>query len=88
MTTVVLELPDEVAEQAKSLGVLTNEKITELIHSELQRLTAASPMNRVQFIEWLESTPIPEPWGNLEDSLDAGDYVHELRRQTATSLDE
>jgi hypothetical protein len=88
MTTVVLELPDEVAARAKSMGILTNDKIVELINTELERITAVPAMDRAAFIRWLEETPIPEPWGDLEESQDAGEYVHEMRRRGIERLEE
>lgn len=35
--TIELRLPDEVAEQARSLGLLTDEKLTEMIEAEIWR---------------------------------------------------
>jgi hypothetical protein len=88
MTTVVLELPDEVADRAKSLGLLTSEKIVELLNTEFERMTTVPMMDRAAFIRWLEDTPIPEPWGDLDESQDAGEYVHEMRRRDIERLDE
>jgi post-segregation antitoxin (ccd killing protein) len=40
--TIELRLPDEVAEQARSLGLLTDEKLTEMIEAEIWRKRQAA----------------------------------------------
>lgn len=40
--------------------------------------------NRMSFKEladWLNANPPTEPWGDLKDDEDAGEYVHRMRRQ-------
>ncbi len=37
MVTIRLDLPQEIEEEARSLGLLTSEKITEMIEAEVQR---------------------------------------------------
>ena len=37
---------------------------------------------------WLNANPASEPWGDLRDDEDAGEYVHRMRRQSTIWLDE
>jgi hypothetical protein len=55
---------------------------------EIRKFMAAEPMSREDFITWLDTHPAPEPWGDLRDDEDAGEYVHRMRRQSTIWLDE
>jgi len=50
--TIELRLPDEVAEQARSLGLLTDEKLAEMIRAEIWRKRQAA---------WAELKEMLEP---------------------------
>lgn len=81
MVNITLELPDDIAKDAKALGLLTSDKIATLIRAEIEQETTPKVMNRADFIAWLQTTPPPEDWGSIETDEDAGEHVHQLRRQ-------
>jgi hypothetical protein len=37
-----------------------------------------------ELVEWLETNPPTEPWGELDDSQDAAEYIHKLRQTSGT----
>jgi len=41
-----------------------------------------------EMLAWLEANPPTEPWGDMRDDEDAGDYVHRMRRADIIQLDE
>jgi hypothetical protein len=55
---------------------------------EIRQLMARKPTPRAEFIAWLDAHPPEEPWGDLKDDEDAGEYVHRMRRQSTIWLDE
>jgi hypothetical protein len=93
MTTVhlTLELADEIAENALSLGLLDSANVAQLLEAEVERRTqvpVVKEMCRPDFINWLKSSPLPISWGDLPDEQDAAEYIHNERRRTATELEE
>ncbi len=56
--------------------------------NEIRSLMETKPMPRQEFLAWLDSNPSPEPWGDLQDDEDAGDYIHRMRRQSTVWLEE
>jgi hypothetical protein len=51
-------------------------------------LSEARPMTLQELVGWLDANLPDEPWGDLRDDEDAGEYIHRMRRQTVVSLDE
>ncbi len=88
MVNITLELPDDIAKDAKALGLLTSDKIAALLRAEIEQETTPKAMSRADFVTWLQATPPPEDWGDMEANEDAGEHVHHLRRQNLVNLDE
>jgi len=41
-----------------------------------------------RLVESLLADPSTEPWGDLHDDQDVGDYIHQMRRASSLNLDE
>ncbi len=52
---------------------------------EIKELMTLKPMPMDEFLAWLDANQSVEPWGDIRDDEDAGDYVHRMRRQAAIS---
>ncbi len=48
---------------------------------ELRELMNAPRLTPAELFGWLEANPTSEPWGDLRDDEDAGEYVHQMRRR-------
>jgi hypothetical protein len=74
------------------------EKLASMLESEISASTVesresaedsgAKKMTFQELAVWLNENPPTEPWGDLKDDEDAGDYVHRMRRQGTIWLDE
>jgi len=60
----------------------TDEEIQNILSPEVPRTTIQ------EMLAWLEANPPTEPWGDMRDDEDAGDYVHRMRRADIIQLDE
>jgi hypothetical protein len=93
---------DEAVSVASGLSPLDKvrlmERLAAMLEDDLSVAAGESPESleetlprRLTFKElaaWLDANPPDEPWGDLKDDEDAGDYVHRMRRQAAIWLDE
>lgn len=55
---------------------------------ELRELMTPKRKTFKEMVEWLDSNPPTEPWGDLRDDEDAAEYVHRMRRQSMIQLEE
>jgi hypothetical protein len=91
---------DEALTATSGLSALDKVRLMERLAAMLENDLAAgkspellddSPPQRMTFKElaaWLDANPPEEPWGDLKDDEDAGEYVHRMRRQSTIWLDE
>ena len=56
------------------------------IEEEINEMTQSKRSSFKEMVEWLESNPLVEPWGELDESEDAAEYVHKMRHQTHFTL--
>lgn len=91
---VVSTLEDDLV--VPSIDPLARATAEELTHwkqqtwtdEEIQGLMNQKPMSREDFVAWLDANPPTEPWGDLADDEDTGEYIHRMRRQSSVALDE
>jgi hypothetical protein len=49
---------------------------------ELDKLMNPKRITPAEAVAWLDANPPQEPWGDLGDDEDAGEYIHRMRRKT------
>lgn len=84
--TIELRLPDEVAEQARSLGLLTDEKLTEMIEAEIWRKRQAAWAELKEMTEGLRADFRAE-YGHLSDEEAQAmidQWMHESDEESST----
>lgn len=80
---------DKVRLMEKLASMLGND--LSIASGESQESFEEAKPQRMTFKElaaWLDANPPTEPWGDIRDDEDAGEYVHRMRRQGTISLDE
>jgi len=82
---------DEALSAASGLSPLDKVRLMERLAAMLENDLTSQHEKKMTFKEladWLEAHPPEEPWGDLKDDEDAGEYVHRMRRQSTIWLDE
>lgn len=79
---------DDALSAASGLSLLDKVRLMERLAAMLENDLAPSEAQerRMTFKElaaWLDANPPEEPWGDLKDAEDAGEYVHRMRRQSS-----
>jgi hypothetical protein len=74
------------------------ERLASMLENDLSVMAGESreppeetPPRRLTFqdlVAWLDANPPEEPWGEVRDDEDAGEYVHRMRRQSTVWLEE
>lgn len=69
MTTITLTLPDDLAEQAQQLGLLSESGLRALIESEVRRQRQAAMTDLLATAEALQSLDPPLTQSDIDDEL-------------------
>lgn len=95
----VLELrgritPDGTLEVNLPAGLPTGDIMVQIrigdvaVNANSEILGMLKPLPRDEFLRWLGENVPDEAWSELADDQDAAEYVHNLRRQSAITLDD
>jgi hypothetical protein len=58
------------------------ERLASMLENDLARESTEKRMTFKELATWLDAHPPEEPWGDLKDNEDAGEYIHRMRRQS------